>query len=271
VGKKKDSKGLFEVLTTGAGKARSLGVPGWFGQPQAAQPEPESPPPLPSSQATPAAPAAPKRRRAEPREPILSAAGGRLRISLNHVSAVVVLAGLALMFFGAYQWGRHSVRPAVAQGPEELDVPHSPAATQEVGPGRPGRVLPVPQRPGRVEPARPGRPHPGELTRDDAARKKDYSYLVIQSDIPTYDEAYKVKVFLHRSGVPATIHGPLRDETFLVKDMVGFRNIRDPEVRKKIDERVELFHKLGQAYRRTGGNYGFRHRLDQPPYMITEH
>jgi hypothetical protein len=271
VGKKKDSKGLFELLTTGSGKARPLGVPGWFGQPQAAQPEPEPPPPLPASQTMPAAPAAPGRRRTEPREPILSAAGGRLRISLNHVSAVVVLAGLALMFFGAYQWGRHSARPAVAQGPDEPDVPHNPAATQEVGPGRPGRVLPVPQRPGPGEPTRPGPPHLGGLTRDDAARTKGHSYLVIQSDIPTYDEAYKVKVFLHQNGVPATIHGPLRDQTFLVKDMVGFRNIRDPEVRKQIDDRVKYFHKLGQAYRRTGGNYGFRHRSDQPPYMITEH
>ncbi len=271
MGKRKDSKGLFEVLTTGAGKGRSLGVPGWFGQPQSAQREPEPASPPPASPTTPAAPPAPVRRRTEPREPILSAAGGRLRISLNHVSAVVVLAGLALMFFGAYQWGRYSARAAVAQGPGEPGVPYNPAATQDVGPRRPGELVPVPQPPREGQPTPPGPPQLGGLTRDDAPRRKGDSYLVIQSDIPTYDEAYKVKVFLHQNGVRATIHGPLRDQTFLVKDMVGFRNIRDPEVRKQIDARVKSFHELGQAYRRGGGNYGFRHRLDQPPYMITEH
>jgi len=284
VSKKKDSKALFEVLG-GQGKSK-MGVPGWFGQPgpgEPARPEapaPQPPPvpdgPVPSAVAEPPrteAPVAPRRapravaqarpapagRTTEPGDPMLSISGGRVRISLNQISAVVVAATLILLLFGAYQLGRSSAAPDDPGDGQTVKAPHKPDVLNPDG--RPPGVVPVPRPPVTTPPD-----EFSGMVPNDAKRKTGCSYWVIQGSVQTYDDAMAIKKFLYKQGVDATIHRMPAGPKFLVLDMTGFASKNHPDA----DKRRTLLDNLGSRYKvLSQGRYSFKQKPGDR-WMLTE-
>jgi len=112
VTKKKDSVALFEVISKSRQKRgdSDLGVPGWIEPPEAPPQQAEAPPvpvrqaeapPSPARQAA-AIPQAPSR----PVEPAIGVVGGRLMVSLNYVSCLVIAMGLLVLLVAAFWLGR---------------------------------------------------------------------------------------------------------------------------------------------------------------------
>ena len=121
--RKKDGKSLFEVIGTDASRsAGSMNVPSWFDQAGQKPPTDDrpvierakisptvTPPPVPSGTTTHA-------------EPMLSVSSGRLVISLNQISAVVVFVAIIVFGVGAYMLGRMSSQntSASTRGPPSM-------------------------------------------------------------------------------------------------------------------------------------------------------
>jgi len=239
-----------------------------------AQPEPQPPAqPAPAPAPAPAEgtyrPAAPKPRRApivaRPAAPtgrgerIVSIAGGRMRISLNQVSAVVFFGGLIVLMFGAFVLGRQTAGTAPTGAPQTAGVRPGPT-------GRRGGVAPVPVPPRREAP----RQATAGMVPDDAARPEDRRYLVIQGGIPTRQEALRVKRFLYDRGVDATIHRMRNTGRYYIKDMRGWPVEDTATVRRQIKEYVEHIERLGGQYLASGGRWGFHQSRSGPPWMIIE-
>ena len=276
--KKKDSKALFEVLG-GQGKSK-MGVPGWFGQPGSVEPpKPEAPapqpPPIPDEPAS--APEAslpaprrvprvfshpkpaPGRRAAKPGDPMVSISGGRVRISLNQISAFVVAATLLLLLFGAFQWGRSSSAPAEPDDGRTIKAPHNPDVLTPGG--RTPGVVPVP-----TGPAATSSDEFRGMVPNDAKRTKGYSYWVIQGSVSTYDDAVAIKKFLYKEGVDATIHRMPAGPKFLVLDMTGYPSKNHPNA----DKRRTLLDNLGGRYKvLSHGSYSFKQKPGDR-WMLTE-
>jgi hypothetical protein len=102
VTKKKDSVALFEVISKSRQKRgdSDLGVPGWIEPPEAPRQQAEKPS-VPARQAA-AIPQAPSR----PVEPAIGVVGGRLTVSLNYVSCMVIAMGLLVLLLAAFWLGR---------------------------------------------------------------------------------------------------------------------------------------------------------------------
>ncbi|MDY7011452.1 MAG: hypothetical protein SVV80_11990 [Planctomycetota bacterium] len=254
---KKDGKSLFEVMKTGESQGgKSLDVPSWFERGGRKTPRkdasgeaPKVPPPL-------SRPSGPEVHH----ERILSVSSGRLVISLNQISAVVVVLAIILLGVGAYLLGRRTAQNAAAS-PDRITAPSKPRAT------RPGaetvKVLPVPDSPAH------GRGASGMVS-DDAQRQKGYTYLVIQGGIQTLKEAKDIKQFLYDKGINATIHRMRHTQGYMVKDMKGFSEIRSSQTRAEIRERVSQIERLGKLYQRRGGRYDFKQSSSTVPWMETE-
>ncbi len=252
--RKKDGKSLFEVMGAGESQSgKSLDVPSWFDRGGQASDEaskasqPVSSRPVPAGQA-------------ERREPVLSVSAGRLIISLNQVSAIVVVLAIILLGVGAFFLGRRTSQNASAS-PGRIQAQHNRSTTQ-LG-DEPVNVLPRPDSP---------KPRPGGtgMVRDDAQRQKGYSYLVIQGGIHTLKEAMDIKQFLYDKGIDATVHRSTHTGMYMVKDMHGFRNISSEQTRAAVAEYVAHIERLGKEYLRQGGRYGFKQRSSTGVWMITE-
>ena len=112
-----------------------------------------------------------------------------------------------------------------------------------------------------------GAPH-GDLASDDAPRVKGQYYLVIESLIPSYEEALKVKQFLHGQGVDATIHKA--GNHYMLKDLRGFADVNSPQGRAELNDYVDQIERLGKENIRQGGKYAFRQNRERGIYMIPE-
>lgn len=226
-------------------------------EPVRSEPSPRlaSPAKPPARMAAASAPSAPTGREAESADagPLIKASGGRVTLSLNQVSAAVVVIALLVIVAGAYMLGRQA-RP---QAPGSL----APAATQ---PANPNVLMPTPRRavqtPPSTQPAEAGL----APTPDDAAREKRLEYLVIQSFIKNAEDAQDIKRFLHRKGVACTLnHGAAG--ALIVKSMQGFASRNSPEAKQY----VEWMQQLGREYRKEGGQYDFHHTPGKE-YWLTE-
>jgi len=142
VGRKKNSVALFEVISKSQEKRAKagLGVPAWMGK--SAQVPPSARPGVP-----PMAP--PSATGAARGEPIFSTAAGRLKLSLNYVSCVAIVAGLVLLLAVTFWLGRLSV-----------------------GAGGPGTIKAAANAPGGTEASRGTKP---------PQRQRGKYYLVIQA------------------------------------------------------------------------------------------
>jgi len=260
VTRKKDGKSLFEVIGNDAShNDKSMNVPSWFDQTGQKPPTddrpvierakispPVAPPPIPSGTTTRA-------------EPILSVSSGRLVISLNQISAVVVILAIILLGIGAYMLGRMSSQNTSAS-PDGNQVPHNPNVLKP-GTGPTGLIpKPKPHQP---------KPDGSKMVPDDAPRPKGYSYLVIQGGVQTPKEARDIKQFLYRKGVKATIHRMTHTGMYMIKDMHGFQNIKSVQTRAAITEYVAQIERLGREYCRQEGRYNFK-QSSITPWMITE-
>lgn len=261
VTRKKDGKSLFEVIGPGSGKSgKPLGVPSWFEKGEApaspAPPRPVSAPPKTKPMTSP--PPAPVLG-----EPILSVSGGRLRISLNQISAVVALLAIILLGVGAFLLGRWT-SPNSPAGPQgRIRAPHNRSTTR-LADNRPS-VLPVPG------PDRNGHDRRlAGMVPNDASREKGFSYLVIQGGIQSLNEAENIKRFLYSQGIDATIHRMTHTGMYMVKDMRGFRNLRSSQTRAAMGEYVAQIERLGRNYLSQGGRYDFKQSSGTGPWMITE-
>jgi len=180
-------------------------------------------------------------------EPLISLAGGRLRIVLTQAGSVVVCVGLVLLLAGAFALGRRSAAP---------DSGRQGAAG----------VPPLPRRPGNV-----ALKSDDGLTPDNAARQKGYHYLIIQGGLPTRQVAEDIKKFLHANKIRCTIH-PMEQKHlgFMVKDMTPFKDINSPQTRRALADHVRHLEGLGKTYMEAGGDYGFTQSRDTLPWMERE-
>ena len=126
--KKKKSVALFEVVARGGDEDRDtgVGVPEWM-QGETATAQQPAPPAgsagkkairLTTSPAAATAAQVPGGVHAAPAvEPVVSTAGGRLKLSLNYVTCTVVVLAAGLLLVLAFVLGRASVRTADSDGP----------------------------------------------------------------------------------------------------------------------------------------------------------
>lgn len=259
--RKKNAKALFEVITSAARRGRPLGVPGWFGQPKATAPaiSPSAPEPsrLPASPgpAVGVPPAGPRQmpRSARAGEPALTVSGGRVRVSLNQVSATVAAIVAVVVVVTAFVMGRLTA-PRLVES--ERPLPSGRQDVLDLGSGHPG-VVPVP-RPPEGQGVRPV-----GMVPDDAVREKGASYLVIQGGINTRPEAEDIKRFLHSKGVSATLHKG-QTNRYLVKDMRPWRDVGSRQTRADLEQYIKRMEQLGSEYLRQGGDYDFRQNHNSP-------
>lgn len=260
--RRKDAKALFEVIKPGSGKGdKPLGVPGWFGQAKPAAgvpvlpavPPPGQPPAEvggPMTGGMPAGPLPVGRAMAPPSseaEPLLQVSGERLRISLNHISAAVVVLAVFCLIAGAFYLGKR----AGAQGVRAAGQNPGSVVTQ----GTPAQPVYVPASPIEPENAAPV---------GNAERKKGYNYLIIASRIGSRETASQMQAFLGARGVETTIE-PMDGKMFCIKDIVGFtETTREPAV-SQIEQRKALLERIGKEYRKQGGDYDF-----SKPYLKKE-
>jgi len=238
VSKRKRGKSLYEVVSANADKgekaAKPLGVPGWFGRAGSGAPGDQA-----KARPGPGAPGSPDRagpqaqggsRPVSALEPsrVLSVVGGRLRISLNQVSALVVVVVLALLLAGAFLLGRRSARTPSA-GPNagnesltERKLPVLPRQRQE--------------QTEQTEPAIVGEP----------VREKGLWYLVIQVGILKAEHARDIQQFLRQApnGIETTVHRSKDTGKWMVRDLRGFKDKNSPEAiayKKRVEQ-------LGEQY-----------------------
>lgn len=230
MGKKKDSVALFEVISKSRQKRREAGlsVPGWMGRgvpggepPERAEGagEVEMPGPLP--------------------EPVVSTAGGRLRLSLNYVTALVAVVGMVLLLVLAFWVGRWSVHASAANatGPDAQTA--NLAGEQTLTP-------PGPVTPGRV---------PGKY------------YLVIQGlqgmTQQKYDDAKAIVEWLKTQDIAADIGRYRGDpEQYIVWSLDKFDSSSSAEAKGF----VETIEEFGQRYKAKGG-YDFKQRPGDPWFI----
>jgi hypothetical protein len=240
--KKKDSKALYEVISQ---RKQTLGVPGWFGKPseQGEQPDAAGESSRPEAQdVSPAVAPLPERRtKSTLEEPVVSYTGGRLRISLNQVSMVVLSMGLVLLLTVSFLVGRHSGRLA-ASGEVRAEVGRA-SGTEAL------KLTPVTLTPQAEQPAPVSE-----------GRKKGLYYLVIQAGISTESQARDIQQFLRSKGIQAGIdRGPTNK--WMVIDDKSFEKKDDPQ----IADRKNKIEQLGKEYLRKTQTYGFHQ-----PYVRLE-
>jgi hypothetical protein len=247
--RKKHAIALFEAIShskeSRSGKALPIqaaaqGQPPERSRAGAAQPE---------QAAAPAAPSAPSAYDsfAQRPEPLISTAGGRLRLSLNHATCTavgaVLLVLLALMFF----LGRKSVAPA---GPSQASAPSVKGDLEKAG----GLSGTAGQGAGKV--------WPGEAVRP--KRETGKYYLVIQQ-LPDESEASKsegdkIAEFCQSKNQPAevvTLETPSTGKRFLaVWSLTGLDSSNSKEAR----DYAAVIEKMGEEYFAKHKTYSFQQR-----------
>lgn len=150
--KRKDSIALFEVISKAKQHEAALDVPGWVDKDGTPPPVPETgvveqpPSPQPTPDPTPEPPADAGEEASEeaaPMEPIVVIEDGRLRITLNYLSAAVAVLGLLILLGGVYWLGRNagrhsaaaSLAPSGQQPPVASGHPGSESATPPAAAG----------------------------------------------------------------------------------------------------------------------------------------
>ena len=110
--KKRNSVALFEVISKSKEKSSQadMGVPAWMGGTAQDEDAPKPDSPVPAAPKLPPLPAPPVRT-----APLMTTAGGRLQLSLNYVSCLVIAVGLVLLLAGAFWLGRKTA-PAPQTG-----------------------------------------------------------------------------------------------------------------------------------------------------------
>jgi hypothetical protein len=201
--KRKGAKALFEVIND-RGKAKPLGVPGWFDRARAAfnsaRAQAELPAQdAPAAQAAPAPPPPPARV-ASDEEPMVAMRDGRVCISLNQVSAVVSVLGFLLVMSGAFYFGRqmglgHKDSVAAATMAQNL------AAADKPGTGN---------APAKATASTRSNQAVGAAIADEGKRKKGLYYLVVQGGIRDQQDARTMIEFLADNDVSASA---VRDAT----------------------------------------------------------
>ncbi len=247
--KRKDSKALFEVIARNKDSRSEPGmaVPEWllkrqqndFGQkgaPAASGDEPPAPavedgpapgmPPVPSMEEIELADAT--------SEPILSSAGGRVRLSLNYVSFAAALLGAVVALGGTFYLGRVTG--------------HGETTTQEKA------VLDAPLRPEAADAS----------AKPPAAPTKKY-YLVIERLTPGMTPAKKADAeaivkYLDGKGKKAIVREANQNQFYVVLSLEPFSDRTSPEAVKFAEEIEEL----GKAYRPPPGRekYNFSQHKD---------
>ncbi len=265
--RKKDGKTLFEVMGPGESRSdKSLEVPSWFnhGRRKASPAGGQSPGEAPSVPQPVPLSSGPARDAAHPkvrRNPIMSVSAGRLIISLNQISAVVVVLAIILLGVAAYMLGRRTSQD-VSASPDRIQALRNSDVTR-LGDGS-VKVLPVPGSP-------PPRQDGSGMISDDAPRQKGCSYLVIQGGVQTLKEAGDIKKFLYDKGINATVHRMNHTQGYMVRDMKGFQDMRSEQTRAAVKEHVTQIERLGKMYQRQGGRYDFKQGGGgTEPWMITE-
>jgi len=181
-------------------------------------------------------------------EPVLSASGGRLRLSVSELGAVVLFAGLIALVVLAFLWGRRvGRRDAVAAAGEHAVRSAQFPVTPVHGPGRQTLDGAANDRAAQVQ------------------RKPGYSYFVIQDRISALDEAKDIQAFLAERKVQVTIHASAVRPFYRVKDCRGFTDLSSPTVKAQIASYKARIEAYGSEYMDQGGRYGFR-----KPWMETE-
>lgn len=158
---------------------------------------------------------------AQPGEPMLSTEGGRLNLSLNYLSSVVLLGGLLVLLLGAFVLGR-STAPQ----------PQAPTEVNKAG----------------TEPVITEKRVPG------------WYYLVVEAmngnSTADIAQAEALKTYLDKHGVPVTMHGYDQNGVrAILISRAGFENPQSPAA----GEFVERVHQLGQQYAdQFGSRFNFR-------------
>ncbi|OPX21606.1 MAG: hypothetical protein B1H04_06355 [Planctomycetales bacterium 4484_123] len=229
--RKKHAKSLFEVITE---TSRRSGPPA------------ELVPPTPPAGGAPAPVQAPPSG-----EPVLSTAGGRLRISLSQAGAAVLFGFLAALLVLVFLWGRRVGQASAGSRPGQV-----------VASGAQGRgsLVPRPGAPGAREGPATSRAAPRQ-----PARKSGYNYLVIQDGIRTLREAQDIQRFLYRRGITATVERSRYTPFYRVKDTRGFKRPATAQIKAHMAQHKAQIERLGDEYRNQGGRYGFK-----KPWFETE-
>ena len=230
MGKKKDSVALFEVISKSRQKRSEAGlsVPQWMGRgvPVGEPPEPtDGPRKVELSSPRPA--------------PMVSTEGGRLRLSLNYVSALVGIVAVALLMVLAFWIGRWSVH-APAGGATDTGADTANIAGQlqkQFTPATPSRV-------------------PGKY------------YLVIQGlqgmTQQKLQDAEDIVRWLKGYETAAEIRELAKYKQYIVWSLQGFESSDSAEAMGFV-ETIEL---LGRRYKADkGGKYDFKHRAGDPWFI----
>lgn len=257
--KRKDAVALFEAISKTRPKLAegSMTVPSWMTRtPQAPElpasstsPAPAAPAPAPQVTVAPVPPpsrlgevqerAAQFAGRLRPgwgAEPTFSTYGGRVRVSLNYLSAGVAAAGLVVVLLATFLIGRVTAPRQVAATETPQGVPVKPDVLNTAGQGQQTGTPPA----------------PSELV-------KGKFYLVVQdlrgNTEAMKDEALKIADFCKGNGKPAKviIYG---NRTYMVWSTVPFNSQNDAAAKAHAQEIEEL----GKKYRAQGGKYDFMQR-----------
>lgn len=241
--KKKGAKALFEVINDRS-KSKPPGGPGWFGRARAAfsqaraQADPSRQDALAAQAAAPPPPASGA---VGSDEPMVSVQDGRVRISLNQVSAVVAVLGFLLVMAGAFYFGRQ-VGMGGHKGPAAAALP-TLAATDKPGSGNaPGKAGVSAGRDQAV----------GAAIADEGKRKKGMYYLVVQGGIRDQQDAKGIIEYLADNDIPAS---PVRDATNKWKVLADKPFSRQDS--KDLQDYKSRIGSLGKDYMRKHG-YDFR-------------
>lgn len=242
--RKKNARSLFEVISRDAarvGKAdktgkQPLGVPGWFGRTEPTRTYAPEPQPPPAEEVAPAEAQRPVP--SPPGEPIISIVGGRLRISLNQVSAAVLGLAVVLLLLGSFFLGRRTAAApgeptAAPPAPSKQETTERELASVPLLPPRPQ----TPQQPPQP-PTEPGLP----------ARRKGYVYLVIQAGISTKAQADDIESFLAERGIASSVHRSQNTRKWMVRDLRGYADSNS----KQAKEYLAGVEQLGKEYFRPG-------------------
>jgi len=232
--KKKDAAALFEVIFKGKEKIRQdgLSVPVWMGEQPAPEAdladEPAEKPPSPGPVKIVAQPAG--------QLPVFTA-GGRLRLSLNYTSCVVVAAALIILLAGAFVLGRLSAAGSAVQGEISISqkVPLRPDVVDDV----PGQNAPPKRQDGKY-------------------------YLVIQAlegaGPQDLTEVRRIAEYCRSHGEPAevkTFTSPRSGKRrYAVWSLTALESDRD----EKATKHAEAIEQMGKRYFAQYKTYDFRQR-----------
>jgi hypothetical protein len=162
-----------------------------------------------------------------------------MTIPVSQFGAVSIVVGVILLIVLAFLWGRAiGIRSARPKKPAALPIgPGLLSTDNAVADGKYAGMVP-----------------------NNFQRKKNYSYVVIQSKVRTEEEALAIKKFLYDNEINATVNpDPEHPEDFFeVKDTRGWINIYAPEVKAELKRYKRRIEGLGQDYRALGRPYDFK-------------